>query len=200
MEGSLRHQRGVAQCQHRQAQRHAAGLARPHDQSFARSLAAQAPDRGLRQPGHVHDVAGAQLGPLVAEAAPHCKPACERGRSYYHTVFKYEYRLYSYFIRNANAEEPMTSTLFDLAGKVAVITGSSRGIGLASARRTAEHGAKVVICGRKAEACEAAAAEINANPGSQGVALPVQHRIDRRSQSRTAFSIMRRGAVDAPSR
>jgi len=53
------------------------------------------------------------------------------------------------------------SSLFSLAGKVAVITGSSRGIGKAIAERFAEHGARVVISSRKAEACEAVAKEIN---------------------------------------
>lgn len=52
--------------------------------------------------------------------------------------------------------------LFDLTGKTAVITGSSRGIGKAIAHRMAEHGANVVISSRKADACEAAVAEINA--------------------------------------
>jgi dehydrogenase/reductase SDR family member 4 len=65
----------------------------------------------------------------------------------------------------------MVSALFDLRGKVAIITGSSRGIGLASARGMAEHGAKVVISGRKADACEAAAAEIRA-AGGQAIAAP----------------------------
>ncbi|WP_121324943.1 SDR family NAD(P)-dependent oxidoreductase [Paraburkholderia sp. RAU2J] len=48
----------------------------------------------------------------------------------------------------------MSSTLFDLSGRVAVVTGSSRGIGFTSARRMAEHGAKMVICGRRADACD----------------------------------------------
>lgn len=61
---------------------------------------------------------------------------------------------------------------FDLTGKVAIITGSSRGIGRASAFEMAEHGAKVVISSRKQEACDAVAAEINARYG-EGRAIAV---------------------------
>lgn len=55
--------------------------------------------------------------------------------------------------------------LFDLSGQVAVITGSNRGIGRAIAERMAEHGARVVISSRKADACEAVAADIRARFG-----------------------------------
>ncbi|MDE1937694.1 MAG: SDR family oxidoreductase [Alphaproteobacteria bacterium] len=51
--------------------------------------------------------------------------------------------------------------LFDLSGKVALVTGSSKGIGEAIVRRLAEHGAKVVVSSRKADACEKVAADIN---------------------------------------
>src|SRR5229473_1049596 len=51
-------------------------------------------------------------------------------------------------------ETTMKSTPFDLTGRVAIITGSSRGIGRASAELLAKLGAKVVISSRKAEACK----------------------------------------------
>ena len=83
--------------------------------------------------------------------------------------------------------------LFDLAGKVVVITGSTRGIGKASAFACAEQGAKVVISSRKQDACDAVAAEINERFGAD-TALAVaanisdkaalQHLID---ESRRAF-------------
>ena len=59
-------------------------------------------------------------------------------------------------------------SLFDLSGKVAVITGSSRGIGRAIAERLAEHGAKVVVSSRKAEACKEVADAINKKHGKDG--------------------------------
>jgi NAD(P)-dependent dehydrogenase (short-subunit alcohol dehydrogenase family) len=57
--------------------------------------------------------------------------------------------------------------LFDLTGKVAIVTGSSRGIGLAIAAAMAEHGCKVVISSRKQDACDEVAHAINAQHGDQ---------------------------------
>ena len=60
-----------------------------------------------------------------------------------------------------HGEEVNLISLFDLTGRVAIVTGSSRGIGRAIAERLAEHGASVVISSRKAEACAETAAAIN---------------------------------------
>ena len=63
---------------------------------------------------------------------------------------------------------------FDLEGKVAIITGASKGIGASMARGLAQHGAKVVVSSRKQDAVDAVANEINTNGGQAiGVACHV---------------------------
>lgn len=62
--------------------------------------------------------------------------------------------------------------LFDLTGRVAIVTGSTKGIGKASAEALAEHGAKVAISSRKQDACDEVAAAINAEFGA-GTAIGV---------------------------
>ena len=75
----------------------------------------------------------------------------------------------------------ISTDLFDLTGKVAIITGSSKGIGKAIAAAMAEHGAKVVISSRKADACEAVAAEINETcAGGPGEAVSIPAHIGRK--------------------
>lgn len=65
----------------------------------------------------------------------------------------------------------MKNTPFDLTGKVAVVTGSSRGIGRSSAELLAKLGAKVVVSSRKAEACKEVADGINAS-GGDAIVIP----------------------------
>jgi NAD(P)-dependent dehydrogenase (short-subunit alcohol dehydrogenase family) len=65
----------------------------------------------------------------------------------------------------------VNANLFDLTGKVAVVTGGSRGLGRAMSIAFAEHGADVVIASRKLDACEALAAEITERTGRRAMGV-----------------------------
>jgi NAD(P)-dependent dehydrogenase (short-subunit alcohol dehydrogenase family) len=68
----------------------------------------------------------------------------------------------------------VSTNLFDLSGKTALVSGASRGIGESIARLLAGQGAHVVCTSRKLEACEAVAASIRAEGGSaQALAMHV---------------------------
>jgi NAD(P)-dependent dehydrogenase (short-subunit alcohol dehydrogenase family) len=61
--------------------------------------------------------------------------------------------------------------LFDLSGKVALVTGGASGLGLQLAEALAELGADLVLCGRRAERCEEAAADLSVRLGVRALGL-----------------------------
>lgn len=77
-------------------------------------------------------------------------------------------------------------TLFDLTGKVAVVTGSTKGIGRAIAERYCEHGARVVVTSRNADDCAAVAAELEQRWPGQAVPC--------------SFDLVQRDTLQAPVR
>ena len=87
--------------------------------------------------------------------------------------------------------------LFDLSGKVAIVTGSSRGIGLAIAAAMASHGAKVVISSRKQDSCDEVAHAINAEHG-EGTAIAVAANISDKAALQNLVDETRRafGRID----
>ena len=88
------------------------------------------------------------------------------------------------------------SGLFDLSGKVAVVTGSSRGIGRAIAERLAEHGARVVVSSRKPEACKAVAQGIR-DRGGEACVIPCHIGRKEELQALVDGTVERWGGIDA---
>ncbi len=77
----------------------------------------------------------------------------------------------------------MASELFDLTGKNALITGSSKGIGRAIAEELARHGAQVVISSRKKDVCDEVTAAINAElDGQPGGAVTIPAHIGHKEE------------------
>jgi NAD(P)-dependent dehydrogenase (short-subunit alcohol dehydrogenase family) len=99
----------------------------------------------------------------------------------------------------------MTS-LFDLTGKVAIVTGSSRGIGRAITEAFADQGAKVVVSSRKAEACQGVADAINAKHPGAAIVVPasisskeaLQHLVDETRRQLGRIDILVCNAASNP--
>jgi len=90
----------------------------------------------------------------------------------------------------------MNADPFDLTGKGAVITGSSRGIGLAIAEALAARGANVVISSRKQQPCEEAAEAINARGRGRAVAIPANIGSKEQVETLIAGSLAALGQID----
>lgn len=86
-------------------------------------------------------------------------------------------------------------SLFDLTGKVALITGSTKGIGLAIAEEMAKAGAKVVVSSRKEDVCEAVATQIREG-GGEAIAIPCNINYKEQLQNLVDRTIEHYGQID----
>jgi NAD(P)-dependent dehydrogenase (short-subunit alcohol dehydrogenase family) len=89
----------------------------------------------------------------------------------------------------------VTDDLFDLTGKIAIVTGSTRGIGRAIATRFAQRGAQVVISSRDAAACEAVAQELR-EAGGQAIAIVANVGKKEQLENLVAQTVERWGGLD----
>jgi dehydrogenase/reductase SDR family protein 4 len=89
----------------------------------------------------------------------------------------------------------VSDDLFDLTGKVAIVTGSTRGIGRAIATRFAQRGAQVVVSSRDAAACEAVAQELR-EAGGQAIGIAAHVGKKEQLENLVTQTVERCGGVD----
>lgn len=89
----------------------------------------------------------------------------------------------------------MNTANFNLSGKVAIITGSSKGIGKYMAKALAENGAKVVISSRKQDACEAVVEEFKSQ-GLESVAIACHVGVDEQRKNLIEKTVAQLGGLD----
>jgi len=89
----------------------------------------------------------------------------------------------------------VSDDLFDLTGKVAIVTGSTRGIGRAIATRFAQRGAQVVVSSRDAAACEAVAQELR-EAGGQAIGIAAHVGKKEQLENLVTQTVERLGGVD----
>ena len=85
---------------------------------------------------------------------------------------------------------------FSLKDEVAIVTGSTKGIGLSIAEHMAQMGAKVVISSRKGDVCEEKAAAINAS-GGEAIAIPCNISRKEECEALVAKTIEKWGRLDS---
>lgn len=88
------------------------------------------------------------------------------------------------------------SGAFDLNGRVAIVTGGGSGIGAATALQFAEHGADVVVAGRRVEPLEEAASDISRKTGRTCIAVPTDVRDEARVAALVARTVEALGRID----
>lgn len=88
------------------------------------------------------------------------------------------------------------SSLFDLGGRAAIVTGGGAGLGRVFADALAEAGASVVVCGRHAERCEQAAAEIAQAHGVSAIGMRCDVRSAAEIEAVVERTVTELGSID----